>query len=79
MKKQFFAGFALLVLVGFSSCSTTPTTCYTCSISSDPSCQVDICNNGVTAVNCAGSLQSGNTNEELRQAYVNAGYTCTAK
>lgn len=79
MKKQLFAGFALLVTLGFSSCATQPTTCYDCAKSADPGCEVNICNNSVVMNNCSGSLLSGNTNEELRQAYVNAGYTCVAK
>lgn len=78
MKKlSFLFGFALVLTVGLSSCAKE--TCYECTHSSQASCKVDICNKAVSATNCGGSLQTGNTNEDIKKAYEAIGFTCTAK
>lgn len=78
MKKlSLLFGFAMVLTVGVSSC--TKTTCYECTHPSQASCDVDICDGGVTATNCSASLQSGNTNEDIKKAYEAIGFTCNAK
>lgn len=78
MKKvTLFCAFAAVLTAGLSSCAKN--TCYECTHPSQASCNVDICDKTVTATNCNASLQTGNTNEEIKKAYEAIGFTCTAK
>ncbi|BDS14326.1 hypothetical protein [Aureispira anguillae] len=78
MKKlSFVFGLATVLTVGFSSCAKN--TCYECTHASQASCEVNICDNAVTATNCTGSVQTATTNEEIKKAYEAIGFTCTAK
>lgn len=79
MKKLLGLALCASVAIGMSSCTKTENVfCYECTHPTD--CDVDICNETVTAQNgvvcnfVVGS--SGSTNAEYKNAYQAEGYTC---
>ncbi len=80
MKYLFALAISAFVTFGLSSCAKE--TCYECEFAAGTaSCTADICDQKATnSGNCGGSVAtSGLDNEELKDAYEAAGYTCTAK
>ncbi|MGH1338807.1 MAG: hypothetical protein ACRBFS_22015 [Aureispira sp.] len=81
MKLLLAITFGAFITLGLSSCAKE--TCYTCENTvATITCTVDICDATVeTSGSCTGLSvsSSGANNEDLKEAYEAAGYTCTAK
>ena len=66
-------------MLSFSSCAKDATSsCYECANINDPGCEVTICGS-VQMQNCTGNLLDGDSNEAIKNAYENQGYTCVEK
>ena len=81
MKKFLILGlFAASVALGLSACSEDET-CYTCTNSTVPGCELDICDSEITTSGTcgSGSFTADGDNEQIKTAYENDGWTCRAQ